>query len=125
MAVYEILPDTDLKGVDVRDTLNANGGSVGDNFTSFFTSGANLNKWSKYKPVINADFAFFDINTWKSEGYKGKDKRCGLAINTYAPASFKTDVSNGVSMAWGYNIPYGSRATRDSILCSPRNESLC
>jgi len=36
---------------DVRDTLNANGGTVGNNLTSFFTTSANINKWSKKKPV--------------------------------------------------------------------------
>lgn len=28
MAVYNILPSTNLKTEDIRDTLNANGGSV-------------------------------------------------------------------------------------------------
>ena len=105
-----VIGETNITMARVRDILNGAGGSVGDNLTSFFSTGANLNKWSKYKPVIHADFAFFDINTWKSEGYKGKDKRCGLAINTYTPASFKTAISNGESMAWGYNIPYGTSA---------------
>ena len=105
-----VIGETNITMSLVRDTLSGAGGSVGDNLTSFFTSGANLNKWSKYKPVINPDFTFFDINTWKSEGYKGKDKRCGLAINTYKPASFMNAISGGESMAWGYNIPYGTSA---------------
>ena len=105
MAVYDILPDTDLKGVDVRDTLNANGGSVGDNFTSFFTSGANINMWSKYKPVISTTL-FFDLSLWQSSGFRGDLGDCGLNIKTYSPSTFKSAAKAGTT-GWSYKVPTG------------------
>lgn len=50
MAVYDILPSTNLKAEDIRDTINANGGSVSNDLTTFFSEAANLNKWARYKP---------------------------------------------------------------------------
>lgn len=39
--------------VDIRDTLNANGGVVTDNLATFFTRSANLTPWSRRKPVVD------------------------------------------------------------------------
>lgn len=50
MAVKAILPTTNLEYSDVRDTLNANGGSVNNNMSSLFKEAANINMWSKNKP---------------------------------------------------------------------------
>lgn len=50
MAVYNILPSTNLKTEDIRDTLNANGGSVSNDYLTFFTDAANIREWTKYKP---------------------------------------------------------------------------
>lgn len=105
MAVKSILPNTNLTGVDIRDTLNANGGSVGDNFTSFFTSGANINMWSKYKPVISTTL-FFDLSLWQSSGFRGDLGDCGLNIKTYSPSTFKTAAKAGTT-GWSYKIPSG------------------
>lgn len=52
MAVYEILPATNLKWDDIRDTLNANGGNVNNMAITAFQSGANIQRWAKYKPVV-------------------------------------------------------------------------
>lgn len=105
MAVYDVLPETNLTGADVRDTLNANGGSVGDNFTSYFTDGARINMWSKYKPVISTTL-FFDLTLWKSRGFRGDLGDCGLNINTYTPSTFKTAAKNGAT-GWSYKAPSG------------------
>lgn len=71
MAVLTVIPATDVKLNDVRDTLNVNGGSVNNDLSTFFTDGtqsrqrysgnppvlvtyypnANINKWSKWKPI--------------------------------------------------------------------------
>lgn len=51
MAVHTIIPTSNVLMSDIRDTLNANGGSVNNNLTSFFASSANINKWSRKKPV--------------------------------------------------------------------------
>lgn len=50
MAVYNILPSINLKTEDIRDTLNANGGSVSNDCLTFFTDAANIRIWAKYKP---------------------------------------------------------------------------
>lgn len=58
MAVYNILPSTNLRQEDIRDTLNAGGGNVGDNALDYFTERAKINMWSKNKPFrCNKDFA--------------------------------------------------------------------
>lgn len=49
--VYDILPERDLHYSDIRDTLNANGGSVNNDVSTAFKTSANINKWSKKKPI--------------------------------------------------------------------------
>lgn len=74
--VYDILPTQNLKYDDVRDTLASSGGSVNNNMSSLFQNTANINKWSKYKPVtLSEDFPTSD--TW----YAGDDGKCGLVLN--------------------------------------------
>ena len=51
MAVYEIIPIREVRKIDVRDTLNANGGVVDDVHSSMYRSAANIDKWSKKKPT--------------------------------------------------------------------------
>ena len=50
MAVQTILPMVNLKAEDIRDTLNANGGSVTNDILTFFSTNAKINKWSLNKP---------------------------------------------------------------------------
>ena len=42
MAVYDIIPDADFDGHDVRDTLNANGGTVNNDMLTCFDTAANI-----------------------------------------------------------------------------------
>lgn len=44
MAVYSVLPETNLKAEDIRDTIGGSNALI-----SFFTSDA-INKWARYKP---------------------------------------------------------------------------
>lgn len=46
-----IIPNKDIKDYRLRDTLNAAGGKTDNEFGSKFRTLANINKWSKYKPV--------------------------------------------------------------------------
>lgn len=46
-----------LKSVDIRDTLNAHGGKVTNKTSSFFKPDANINKWSKHKPIVTGHAA--------------------------------------------------------------------
>ena len=103
MAKYTILPTTNLKAEDVRDTV---GGS--NDLTSFFQK--DLNETSKYKPVrYPADF-LDDNNRWK-----GTDGNCGF---TFPSSSNYTDIpswygANGATgmNGWVYNKPRGKTSS--------------
>lgn len=62
-----------LKAVDIRDTLNHYGGKVTNDTTSYFTIDANINRWSKHKPIVtgfNAEksmFVRFDDEVWNKQ----------------------------------------------------------
>ena len=78
MAVHSIIPNTNVSFNDIRDTLNANGGSVTNDIATAFQSRAKINVWSKHKPVrFKGDFP--DL---KSYWYRGNDilHPCGLNI---------------------------------------------
>lgn len=90
----------------VRDVLTSAGGSVGNDITSFFKSTANLNQWSKYKPVIHAQDFVDDSYRWKAT-----DGNCGFTFpstNTLSeiPAWYNDDGTVGMN-SWVYNIPTG------------------
>ena len=48
---HRVLNKTNLKASEIRDALVAGGGVVDNNTLSFFKGSANVNMWSKYKPV--------------------------------------------------------------------------
>lgn len=67
------LPKLKLKAVDIRDTLNANGGSVTNKTSSYFSINANINKWSKHKPIVTGyvDDTFLDYDDPKWDQQQG------------------------------------------------------
>lgn len=100
MAVYDVLPKTNLEFQDIRDTLNANNGSVSNVVSSAFQSGANINKWAKYKPVrLNQDFPAYD-RYWKANDYY-----CGFDLKS-AKYSNAGDIGK-VFPTWNYLLPRG------------------
>lgn len=105
MAAYNILPNTNLKVSDIRDTLDDNGGFTNDKVSSLFSSSAKINMWSKFKPVIHTQLFLDGDGRWK-----GKDEKCGLTIPTYSSAStLRTALANGSAM-WSYTPPNGSES---------------
>ena len=63
MAIYDIIPHRGFNDEDVRDTLNANGGNTTrDNWRTFFTPSAKINKWAKYKPESYMQYACLQDN---------------------------------------------------------------
>lgn len=67
MAAHNIIPSTNVLMADIRDTLNANGGSVDNTLGSFFKDTAKINKWAKYKPVsYKGDFPLNGVQ-WKGD----------------------------------------------------------
>lgn len=96
MAVRDILPETNLTWDDVRDTLNANGGIVGDNsFSSAFKDTANIDMWSKHKPVRHLKLFPTDY------GYL-KEAKYGLAIPSIVQPVNNGELTNDV---WEYELP--------------------
>lgn len=107
MSVFNILPDSPLDKNDVRDTLNANGGSVGNKLVSSFTRGASINMWSKYKPVV-APLVRIPLDLWKKEWYRGSDGKCGLTIlsKECSMDEFRQYLESGEAL-WTYIPPRG------------------
>lgn len=65
-----VVPDTNVNlATHVRDVLNAAGGNVTNDCLTFFQGRANLNKWSKYKPVINQSIVRIDDSAFKNANY--------------------------------------------------------
>lgn len=57
-----------LKAIDIRDTLKHYGGNVDDNTASYFTASANINRWSKHKPMVNRKlFLPFKDDAWNKQ----------------------------------------------------------
>ena len=102
MAVLDRIPSTQVKLVDIRDTINAFGGSASDNLTSFFQEN-DMNMWAKYKFTIVPDRDFIDDD----KRWQGGDGMCGLDIPEYtSPSQIRSALKNGEA-AWGYNPPQG------------------
>lgn len=115
MAVRNILPTSQLTGDDIRDTLNANGGSVTNDCLTFFKAVANINPWSRHKPVplqtdqcqdFNSSLPFYNATWWK--GYNGM---CGFVIPVFdgvgTPNSgFLSTIMSDYSK-WSYDSPGG------------------
>lgn len=62
--VHEILPNTDLEYKDIRDTLNAKGGTVTNVVETAFKP-ENVRMWSWRKPITN-DSIILDEDVWNS-----------------------------------------------------------
>lgn len=103
---YSTLPQTNLKAEDIRDTLNANGGSVGNNTTTFFSDAANINMFSRYKPIRNN--ALF-INLWENDAWKGTDGQCGIDFTGATTNNYREvvgAVTNDGNNGWLYQRPW-------------------
>lgn len=100
MAVQTVIPSSNVLAVDIRDTLNNQGMSVGNDLVSFFTQSANV--WAKYKPFR------YGVNLGVTEAIR-KEASFGVGnipyfTNTSNMASFMYDNSatptNGASSSY-------------------------
>ena len=104
-----------LKAVDIRDTLNAYGGKVSNKTTSFFKPEANINRWSKHKPIIVGKapeyirFINFDDEVWNNQPGEAPTLYIGLTPNTQ-PDKLK-EVWEGCSEEdwFKYELPVGGQ----------------
>lgn len=107
MAVKELITSSDIRDVDIRDTLNANGGKVSNVWAGYYTNQGKPNPFSRYKPVPS-NILFYSLDEWLTSGYKGADGQCGLTIPVYnTPSTLKSALVNG-SALWTYNYPNGT-----------------
>lgn len=98
-----IIPNIDVDlSSEVGAVLRDAGGSVNINYApSYFTADANLNKFSRYKPVAYP--ALFDISDAdrRSVGH-------GITIDTYAFSSFEQEyIIQAAHGDWKYRLPVG------------------
>lgn len=101
MAVYQLLPETNLRAEDIRDTLNANEGRVSNRWVSFFTSSANINMWARYKPVRKNEDST-DMNFYKAE-----DGNCGFSVKSTTHPTLIGALLDGEMNGWEYQLPRG------------------
>ena len=114
MAVQTILPSTNLHYSDIRDTLNAGGGSVNNEVSSAFKAAANINKWSKNKPIQNTYKLIEVTDTDKATANYGigntpywirlASMKTGFIENNPLPENMTTLPVEGY---WSYLIPSG------------------
>jgi len=74
MAVKSPIPNTNVAYTDIRDTLNAGGGSVTDVVATAFKTTAKINKWSFHKPIEEPN-VLFDLTDAQI-----KARHCGLVM---------------------------------------------
>lgn len=102
-----VISETNVTMSSIRDTLNAAGGSVGNNLESFFTEEAKINKWSKYKPTIYYNQPFLDDD----RRWKGGNELCGFRSGSIVFSSVENLVTAYKNSAtFVYDIPSGGVA---------------
>lgn len=102
MAKLNRIPTTGVNLIDIRDTLNGNGGSVGNELLQFFKTSAKNNKWSKWKPIIVSSDFVDNESTFKTYNW-------GISI----PSTYDLyEAFNGVGeSSWGYGLPSGGTSS--------------
>lgn len=122
MAVLTVIPTKDVKLNDVRDTLNANGGNVSDDLTTFFTDGTqSRQRYSGVPPVLVAYYPNAKINRWakykpyrhvKPAGDLGitaiRSLNFGLSATSFTVTESGGDVVFTGFAKWAYSMPDGS-----------------
>ena len=103
MASMNIIPQTNVRADDIRDTLASHGGTVTNDIASFFKESAKLNKWSFYKPYsYPKDFGITDTEIYSID--------CGITFNVY-PTPSSTVAALNTGTVWKYNLPTGGASS--------------
>lgn len=101
MAVQTIIPNSNVLAVDIRDTLNANGSSCGNDILSFFNSNAVINIWSFRKPYHSISDLF------KLTDEQIRSINCGLTPLQISSYTTLPTVMDGGMNGWEYKRPFG------------------
>ena len=111
MAVYGSLPQKNLQYSDIRDTLNAHGGTVSNDVSSAFKESAKINPWSKHKPVpLSASFCQdFDsgASNYNPNWWKGSKGNCGISFPEYTGYAQVIQGYDGDKNGWSHELPSG------------------
>lgn len=117
MAVLSRIPELNYSTlfVDVRDTLNAYGGRVGNIYDSLFSADANINVWSRRKPIVDTrNPQPLVMTTEEMAETIGSNntviRRYGINIygGAYAPSTvYSLFVKNNNDLGYYYPLPTG------------------
>ena len=69
MAIVNIFGTTNIKGDDIRDTINNFGGSANNDWSTFFDQLEDINIWSKWKPFSYPADSVDDESILKARQY--------------------------------------------------------
>lgn len=116
MAVYDILPSSNLTDSDIRDTLRAGGGAVDFDSRSWFKQEAHINLYSRYKPICHPEI-LSPVDFYKGVYSMEPDRNgdCGLWIEDKVAYPIGGSLSSKCSAiqdasgnTWSYRHPDGS-----------------
>lgn len=115
---HRVLNNTNLKASEIRDALSTGGGIVSNNTLSFFKADANVNIWSKFKPLdttdisgkANPDFVqAFDEGReyYNPEWWRGQYQDCGIVVPATISSSISVFLENvrAGNYYWTYRLP--------------------
>lgn len=94
------IPNTNVNlATNVRDVLNAAGGSVNNDLTSFFKAAAKINKYSRYKPYVHSkDFDLTDSDI--------KGINFGMTPKEFGLGQLNGNAAYNPSFVWGqWSLP--------------------
>lgn len=102
MAVLNVIPETQVNLIDLRDTINAFGGSASNYLPSFFQNN-DMNMWARFKFTIVNGRPFVD----DSKRWQGDDGMCGLNIPEFSsPSAMRAALTSGEDKR-SYRPPQG------------------
>lgn len=104
MSVLDKMPTTDIKYDDIRDTLNANGGSVTNEFRTAFIASANYRKWARWKPAVYDVAILPALASFSSSHWRATDGCCGLKLPIMTSTAELANVSN-LNSLWNIDPP--------------------
>ena len=106
-----MIANSDVSVATLRDVLNAAGGSVSNDATSFFTANAKINWASKHKPVIYAKNFCQDLRIGDSDydetWWLGTSQLCGLLFIPLGSIAELPSAYDGDMNGWTYPLPTG------------------
>lgn len=107
-----VIPNSNVNlATNIRDVLNAAGGSVTNDVITFFKPEAKINPFSKHKPVVlNTNFCQdFDSSkpNYDADWWKGNDNMCGLIFKVVINRDDIVSSQDGGMNGWSYRLPKG------------------